>query len=293
MSFPEKKVDSDVHFTVQKIVVEEKQARSIDELYLDLLRRKRLVRSNQLVISAVLLALILWSWYETGFQLSSLYSGLGNIANFIVLDLLPPDFSAIGVYIKPAIDTVLMSYVGVVISVVFSLFFGFLAANNLTFHPIVAVISRSIIAFLRAVPALVWGILMVAAFGLGPFAGTIALGLSGIGILGKAYADILEELDEGQIEAVRATGASWFQVVGQAVWPQFKAGFVGWSLYKMDLNIREAAVLGLIGAGGIGSILQSSISLFQYQRAALGILIIWLLILIVEFTTAKVRERIL
>ncbi|MDV2685762.1 phosphonate ABC transporter, permease protein PhnE [Alkalihalophilus lindianensis] len=290
MSVPAKKLEAAQPLQLK---TREKHWRSVDELYKDLKRRKKLVRSNQLLILSVILALIIWSWYETGFQLSSLYSGLGNIANFIMVDLLPPDFSAIGIFIGPAIDTVLMSYVGMIFSVFFSLIFGFLAAKNLTFHPVIGVISRSIIAFLRAVPALVWGILMVASFGLGPFAGTVALGLSGIGILAKAYADILEELDPGQIEAVRATGASWFQVVGQAVWPQFKAGFVGWSLYKMDLNIREAAVLGLIGAGGIGSILQSSISLFQYQRAALGILIIWLLILIVEFTTAKVRERIL
>ncbi|GAE26429.1 phosphonate ABC transporter permease protein PhnE [Halalkalibacter wakoensis JCM 9140] len=266
---------------------------NIEAMYEDLLRRKKLVRNNQLVIFLIIFALIAWSWYETGFKLSFLYSGTANIATFIFEDLLPPDFSSIAVFIKPAIDTVLMSYVGMLFSVVVSLVFGFLAAKNLTFHPVVGVMSRSVIAFLRAVPALVWGILMVAAFGLGPFAGTVALGLSGVGILAKAYADILEELDPGQIEAVRSTGASWFQIVGQGVWPQFKAGFVGWSLYKMDLNIREAAVLGLIGAGGIGTVLQSSISLFQYQRAAVGILIIWLLILLVEFTTAKVRERIL
>ncbi|WP_054635028.1 hypothetical protein [Thalassobacillus sp. C254] len=82
-------------------------------------------------------------------------------------------------------------------------------------------------------------------------------------------------------------------MIGQAVWPQFKSGFVGWSLYKLDLNIREAAVLGMIGAGGIGLALSERISLFHYQQAAVGILMIFALILLVEFTTAKIRERIL
>ncbi|WP_062049203.1 ABC transporter permease subunit [Bacillus sp. JCM 19034] len=168
-----------------------------------------------------------------------------------------------------------------------------MAAKNTTFHPILALASRSIIAFLRAVPALIWAITLVVAFGLGALSGTIALALSGVGILGKAYADVLEGIDPKQVEAVRSTGASWFQVMGQAVWPQFKTGFVAWSLYKMDLNIREAAVLGLIGAGGIGYTLQGHINLFQYNKATVGILMIFILILIVEYITAKVRERLL
>lgn len=269
------------------------EGKSVDQLFQDWKRRKKMVRKNRMFALIVLATLIIWSWVETGFQLTYLFSGASNMATFIFEDLLPPDMTAIGLFLKPAFDTVMMSYVGMVISVIASLFFGFLAAKNLSFHPLISVLSRSFIAFLRAVPALVWGIVMVAAFGLGPFAGTLAIGLSGVGILAKAYADMLEELDTGQLEAIRATGATWFQLVGQGVWPQFKAGFVGWSLYKMDLNIREAAVLGLIGAGGIGTALQSSISLFQYQQAAVGIIMIWGLILIVEFTTAKIRERLL
>lgn len=263
------------------------------DLYEQLKQRKRHLFQHQLIIWAVLIALIAWAWHGTEFTLSILYSGTSNIAKFIFIDLLPPDFTVISSYIEPALQTVYMSFVGMIFSVVVSLILGFLAAKNTTFHPVIAFMSRAIIAFIRAVPSLIWGILLVVAFGLGPLAGTIALGVSGIGILGKAFADVLEEIDQGQVDAVISTGSSWFQVMGQAVWPQFKTGFIAWSLYKMDLNIRDASVLGLIGAGGIGFTLQSDINLFQYKAVSVGILMIFALILIVEFITAKVRERLL
>lgn len=262
-----------------------------DNQYEEYLQRKRILRSNRFIILGVILAVIIWSWLGTEFQIRDLFTGLSNMAVFIFQDMLPPDFSTISSFIGPVLETLYMSYIGLFISVTFSLVFGFMAAKNTTIHPILAVFSRSLVAFLRSIPAMVWGILLVAAIGLGPLAGTLALGLSGIGILGKAFADLLEEIDMNQVDAVRATGATWLQTMGQAVWPQFKPGFVGWSLYKMDLNIREAAVLGVVGAGGIGFALESSISLFQYKQATVGILMIFALILVVEFITAKLREK--
>lgn len=265
----------------------------LDGMYQEWRRRKSMVRKNRAWILSIIFIAVVWSWYSTEFSLSYLFSGAGNIASFIFTDMLPPDFSSIPSFIGPALDTLYMSYAGMIVSVFISLILAFLIAPNTTFHPVLSFICRSVVVFLRAVPALVWGLILVSAIGLGPFAGMIAIGLSGVGILGKAFSDIIEEVDMNQVEAVRATGASWFQVAGQAIWPQFKSGFVGWSLYKLDLNIREAAVLGMIGAGGIGLALQESISLFQYQEAAVGILIVFALILTVEYTTAKIRERIL
>ncbi|RSL30261.1 phosphonate ABC transporter, permease protein PhnE [Salibacterium salarium] len=256
-------------------------------------KAKKAVLWNRALLGVFLFFILLWAWIGTSFQMAELFTGFANIVAFLVNDFLPPDPGAVASMAGPILDTLFMSYAGVALSVGISFFLGVLAAKNLSFHPLCAFLSRSFITFVRSVPAIVWGILLVAAIGLGPLAGTIALGLSGVGILGKAYADLLEEIDESQLEAVRATGASWFQVFGQAVWPQFKSGFVTWSLYKMDLNIREAAMLGVVGAGGIGYALESSISLFQYKEAASGIVMIFFLIVIVEFATAKLRERII
>ncbi|MFA1818870.1 phosphonate ABC transporter, permease protein PhnE [Virgibacillus oceani] len=264
-----------------------------EEKYREFNRRKKQLLHNRFIIWTIIAVLVIWSWIGTNFNMMDLFLGTAHISVFIFQDMLPPDLSTIGSFIGPALDTLYMSYIGLFFSVFFSLMFGVMAARSTTIHPVIAFLSRSFITFLRSIPAIVWGILLVAAIGLGPLAGTLALGLSGIGILGRAFADLLEEIDQHQIDAVRATGANWFQTIGQGVWPQFKPGFVSWSLYKMDLNIREAAVLGVVGAGGIGYALEGSISLFQYQEATVGILMIFVLILLVEFTTAKIREKIL
>lgn len=236
--------------------VENYTLKNYEEYYTEFNRGKRKLLSNRFMIWAIIVVLVLWSWIGTNFNIMDLISGVANMCVFIFQDMLPPDFSSIGSFIGPALDTLYMSYTGLIFSVIFSLFFGFMAARTTTVHPMIAVLSRSFITLLRSIPAMVWGILLVAAMGRGPFAGTLALGLSGIGILGRAFADLLEEIDRHQVDALRATGASWFQTIGQGVWPQFKPGFVSWSLYKMDLNIREAAVLGVVGAGGIGYALE-------------------------------------
>ena len=256
-------------------------------------KAKRGMLWQRLWLSLFLFALLTWSWAGTEFQLMDLAAGAVNIAVFLYQDFFPPDLAVIPSFLGPALDTLFMSYTGVLLSIGFSLILGVLASKNLSFHPLLAFVSRALITFIRSIPAIAWGILLVVGLGLGPLAGTIALGISGVGILGKAYADVLEEVNEDQMEALRAAGASWFQIFGQAVWPQFKSGFVTWSLYKMDLNIREAAMLGVVGAGGIGYVLEGSISLFQYQEAATGIIMIFILIIMVEFTTTKLREHIL
>lgn len=271
----------------------EKDQVKIINMYIEFKRNKRKIMWHFLLLALVLAIVIVWAWTGSKFKLIYFFTGLGNIYDFITKDLLPPDFSSFFKLFRPALESFYMAYVGALISICCSLIFGVLAAKNLSFHPLLATICRSIIAFIRAVPGLIIAIFFVGAFGIGPLAGTLAIGFGGIGILGKAYADLMEEIDEGQIEALKAAGASWLQVVGQAVWPQFYAGFVTWSLYKLDLNIRESAILGLVGAGGLGTVLMTSISFFNYKETAMTILFIFAMILSVEYITAKLREKII
>lgn len=251
------------------------------------------VMLNWLSISLFILFLIGWSVYGTGFRLEAVFLGIGNIAQFIFYDLIPPRFSSAPNYIKPVLDTLYMSYLGLLITVVGSISIAVMSAKNTMIHPFISIICRGITSFIRAVPALVLGVFVVATFGIGTFSGMLAIGLAGVGILGKAYTETLEEIDGGQLEALRATGANWFQLMLQGVWPQWKPSFVAWTFYKFDTNIRDASVIGLIGGGGIGLVLQSSVKLFNYKEAAFAILVIFALILITEFVTSKIREQIL
>jgi len=254
--------------------------------------KKRLLARNLFAILA-LFAFILWSWKGTGFKAIYFIRGLKNIYEFIFHDLLPPDLSVFPGLIRYALDSFYIAYVDTSICVVFSIIFGFLAAKNTTLHPLLGNTFRALITFIRAIPSMVVGIFFVGALGLGAVTGTVAIAISSIGFLAKGYADSLEEIDPGQVEAVRATGAGWFQIMTQAVWPQFYPSFVSWSFYQMDLNVRNSSILGLIGAGGLGIVLLQHIKLFQYKSATTAILMTFLTINVVEYITAKVREKVL
>src|SRR5699024_5731923 len=202
-------------------------------------------------------------------------------------DLLPPDVSRFTSLIQPALDTIYMSFVAMILSAMLAFFLSFLAAYNVTPHPLLQYAVRGLASFLQSIPALVWVLVFVAAYGLGSIAGTIALVLSGTGLLTRSFAEMLEEIDMGPVEAIRSTGGNWVQVMGQAVVPQVLPGMIGWSLYKFDLNIREAAVIGMVGGGGIGFAMQKSLKLFQYKEACMAIVIIFVLIMCIEYFTNR------
>ena len=241
----------------------------------------------------IAVALIGWSWYSTGFSINAMMRGVPNIYSFIIHDLMPPEFSAFRRFIKPTFETLFMAYAGGITAIFISLFLGVMGAKNLFKNHTICYLSRAFTTLIRAIPAVVWAVIMVAAVGIGPFAGTISLSLGGAGMLGKTFADAIEDIDMGQVEALRAVGASWWQVLTQAVWPQFLPSFLSWSFYRFDLNIRSAAIVGLVGGGGLGFLLNTTIKLFQFRQAVLGIIWIFGLIIIIEYITAKSRDKIL
>lgn len=255
----------------------------------ELARRKWIGRA---IVAGFTIAII-WSAIGTGFRFRDLYRGIPNIIRFVTEDLLPPRFSVWRRFLGPTLETIAMSYAGTFLSVIFAAPLGFFAARNVSPNRVVMQIARAVAVFMRTIPPLVWALLLVSIVGIGPFAGTLALALSGAGMLIKSYADSIEDIDAGQIEAVAATGATRLQVLMKGVVPQFLPSFVSWSLYRFDLNIRSAAVVGLVGAGGLGFALSTTVRLFRYQEAAVAILWILALILVIEFVTAKVRGRLI
>jgi phosphonate transport system permease protein len=256
-------------------------------------RRSRILVSNRLLITGIVGGAFIWAVWGTGFGALTLFQGFARAAEFVVTDLLPPRLEVVPQHLDAALETLYMSYAGMVISIVLSIPLAVLAARNTTVHRAVSYLAKATTAFIRAVPEIVFGIFLVAVFGLGPVAGTIALGVGGVGILAKAYADGLEATDMRQVEGIRAAGGSWLQMLGQGVWPQFKPSFVTWSLFRLDLNIRAAAVLGLVGAGGIGHSLLQAINLYQFKTGTTLILMIFVMILIVEATTGAIRRKVL
>ncbi len=250
-------------------------------------------RKQTLLFIAVFTVLTIWSMWETKFNPISIIASMGETIKYVVFDFFPPDISSIPHLLQPTLDTLYMSFVAMVIAALISFILAFLASSTTTPHYLLQVVTRAIASILRTVPSLVWVILLVSSFGLGAMSGTMALILGGVGILTRTYAEVLDEIDMDQLAAIKATGANWFQVMGRAVLPQFLPGFVGWSLFKFDINIRDSAVIGMVGGGGLGFAIQEGIKLFQFQTVTMAIFMVLVLIVIIEYITSNIRERIL
>ena len=189
------------------------------------------------------------------------------------------------------VESMTMTVTATVAGVVLSVPFGLGAARNISPTPIYG-FCRAVIALARTFQEILIAIFFVALFGFGTFAGFLTLTLSTIGFLGKLLAEDIEEIDAKPLEAIRATGAGWWQVVNYAVWPQISPRLVGLSIYRFDINFRESAVVGIVGAGGIGGTLNTAMDRYEYDSAAAILIIIIVIVMATEYFSGFVRKRI-
>jgi len=209
----------------------------------------------------------------------------------IIRRSMPPDFSQFGHELVPALETVDIGIFGTVVGVVLALPLAVLAARNTTPARPLYALSRALIALARAVPDLVWALLFVTAVGLGPFPGALAISVHSVGMLGRLFAEVIEDMDMGPVEALRMTGASGAQVFSHAVVPSVLPSLLGIALYRLDENIRSSLVLGFVGAGGIGFELLSAMNLFQYRTVSL-LLMTFVIVIAAERMSAALRQRV-
>lgn len=188
------------------------------------------------------------------------------------------------------IQTIQMALAGTMLALCFAFPLAFLAAGNTSPNKGVYRVTRLIVNFMRTIPDLALALFFVAAVGLGPAAGTLALALHTMTVLTKLLSESIENIDDGVVEAVKATGANYFQTLSFAVLPQMLPDLISFTLYRFETNIRAASVLALIGAGGIGNLLNTSFKSFQYQEAAAIVLILIVLILAVDWCSARLRK---
>lgn len=178
-------------------------------------------------------------------------------------------------------------------AIVGSLPLAIIGARNFTPHPLIYFVSRSIVSFLRSMPELISALFLVLAFGFGPVAGILALALHSMGFLAKFYAEDIEAADPKPLEAIRATGASSFATLRLAVLPQVLPSYTALTLYILDRNVRMAAVIGLVGAGGIGQELKGRFDMFQYDRVGTILLVIFITVLLLDQLAAHLRRRLI
>ena len=186
-------------------------------------------------------------------------------------------------------ESLTMTVTSTVIGVLISVPIGIGAARNMAPAPVYYA-CRAIVALSRAFQEIIVAILFVAMFGFGPFAGFLTLSFATIGFLAKLLAEDIEDIDEAQAEATRATGASWLQLVNYAIQPQVMPRLIGLSLYRLDINFRESAVIGIVGAGGIGATLNTSMERYAYDTAAAIMLLIIAVVMLAEYSSSHIRK---
>ncbi|MCL5778231.1 phosphonate ABC transporter, permease protein PhnE [Limibaculum sp. FT325] len=207
-----------------------------------------------------------------------------------VLGFLQPDFTSRWRDISQGlVESLTMTMTATVAGVIISVPIGIGAARNLAPRP-VYYLCRGIIALSRSLQEIIIAILLVAMFGFGPFAGFLTLTFATIGFLSKLLAEDIEDIDEAQAEAIRATGASWWQLVNYAVQPQVMPRLIGLVLYRFDINFRESAVIGIVGAGGIGATLNTAIDRYEYDSAGAVLLIIIAIVMAAEYSSSHIRK---
>jgi phosphonate transport system permease protein len=207
-----------------------------------------------------------------------------------VQGFLQPDFTTRWRDIsRGLVESLTMTVTSTVVGILISVPIGIGAARNVAPRA-VYLVCRAIIAVSRALQEIIIAIFFVALFGFGPFAGFLTLSFATIGFLAKLLAEDIEDIDEAQAEAIRATGASWFQLINYAIQPQVMPRLIGLSLYRLDINFRESAVIGIVGAGGIGATLNTALSRYEYDSAGAILLIIIAIVMVAEYSSSHLRR---
>jgi phosphonate transport system permease protein len=202
-------------------------------------------------------------------------------------------FWGLGRWLRQLGDTLLMAYVGTLLGCLGGFALGLLSAANIVRSASLRWIVKRVLEFCRTVPEIVFALVFVIAFGLGPLPGVLAIALHTLGAMGKLFSEVVENIDMKPVEGVTAAGASWTQMARFAVVPQVLAGFASYALLRFEINVRGAAVLGFVGAGGIGQDLVEAVRKFYYTDVSAILVMIILTVMLIDLGTGWLRRRLL
>ena len=242
-------------------------------------------------ITLLTLAFLYWAAVGSQMNATNLWNGVPYMWDFLVR-MTPPNPGFLERLWKPALESLQVAVWGTLLGVFIAVPICFFAARNLSPHPAIYHATRQVLNCMRGINEIILALIFVAAIGLGPFAGVLALAIHGAGMLGKFFAEAMEDIDEGPLEAFRSAGVGPFKTFFFGVLPQVLPAWLGTIFYRLETNVRQSTVLGMVGAGGIGFELVSSMKLFQYQDTATCILVILAMVLAADLISSRVRAMI-
>ena len=259
--------------------------------YTEILNQSAAQYRRQFFLLAVLVGVCLLALVVTGFFDASRFIEGGPAIAQLASEMVPPNFERWQSWMKPLWDTLAMSIAGTALAVVLSLPLALMAAPNTTPHPVIYRLVRTLMAAMRSVPEIIFGIIFVAAVGFGALPGVLALALHSTGMVAKFYAETIEHVDPKPIEAARASGASLGQIITHAVLPQVLPQLADITIYRWEYHFRASAVLGIVGAGGVGFELMAALRLIKYDEVSAILLTILACVVLVDSTGAALRRK--
>ena len=283
------------------ISLPERRRESLERAYRDAAAAKR---RRTLLIGAGLAAGIVAAGYAGEVNMAKFVAGLPRFTSYIY-DILPTlHWATLGAdlsdwywgwrkWLGLLLDTLLMAYLGTLFGALGAFALNFFASANLVRSRWLRIGVRRYLELCRTVPEIVYALIFVFAFGLGPLPGVIAIAIHTMGALGKQFAEVVENIDMKPVEGAIACGANWFEAVRYAALPQVLPGFASYTLLRFEINVRGAAVLGFVGAGGIGKELMSSIRQFYYGDVSAILLIVIATVIIIDMLTETLRHRLI
>jgi phosphonate transport system permease protein len=280
-------------------ILPEQQLAVLNETYRAAVRRKRL---RGLLATALFLSALVVAAIGSEVNLRTFFTYFGNFVSYFDRVLTLDDHTRVWTnfgewfwgwqkWLKLLGETILISYVGTAIGAVLAFALNFFAAENTSPAPWLRFVVRRALEFARTVPGIVFALIFVIAFGLGPMAGVLAIAIHSTGALGKLFSEIVENADMKPVEGVRSTGASWLSCMRFAVLPQVVAGYASYALLRFEINVREASVMGFVGAGGIGQELVVAIRKFYYSDVSAILITIIVTVFLIDIATGWLRAR--
>ncbi|MFW5988271.1 MAG: phosphonate ABC transporter, permease protein PhnE [bacterium] len=255
--------------------------------------RPHLIKSStkRWILLTVTLVYLIFIFINLDIDLQRILLGLTRSQKYFA-DFIRPDFvSRWDSIISGITESLTMTYVATVLGIIVSIPFALGAAKNIS-PKIIYYFSRAIIIISRSFQEIIVAIFFVVIIGFGPMAGVLTLTFSSIGFLAKLLAEEIEDIDKSQVEAVKATGASWLQVMTYAVLPQIIPRFIGLAVYRLDINFRASAVIGVVGAGGIGTTLNAAFDRYEFDSASAILIIMILIVLMGELFSSYIRKKV-
>jgi len=210
-----------------------------------------------------------------------------------IAKMFPPDWAYIRIVVKPMIETIQMAILGTTFGAILAFPVAFLAASNVTGRWLLRGPARFVLNLSRTIPDLLFAALFAAVVGFGPLAGTLALTFFSFGILSKWAYEAIETIENGPLEAMTAVGANKLQWIHYGVIPQVTAQFIGFGMYMFEINIRAAAILGIVGAGGIGLFLNRTLGMFRYDQTIVIVLFTLAIVLAIDSVSSRIRGKLI